>query len=103
MLMHQYYYKMREIPEEALQLRSEVTTKSSTRIGHDRQFFITMASRETTLQSTINVVKRIWNALPADAVATSNSSSFKRIVQQKEIYVHLAKSVEAVRQKELDT
>jgi hypothetical protein len=95
-----YYYEQREIPVEALVLRRAVE-RSSTRIGHDKKFNLPPISSETTLQSSVNVAKSIWNALPAETVSTPNPQQFKRLIQQPKTYQDLAKAVAAVRRKEL--
>uniref|UniRef100_A0A914CIA1 Uncharacterized protein n=1 Tax=Acrobeloides nanus TaxID=290746 RepID=A0A914CIA1_9BILA len=62
--MHHYHYELREIPADALVLKRGVVERHSIRIGHDRKYHIPKASFTTVLQSSINVMKRIWNALP---------------------------------------
>jgi hypothetical protein len=72
LLMHHYYYGQREIPAKKLMLRREAVERSSTRIGHDKKFHLPPISSEITLQSSVNVAKSIWNALPAETVSTPN-------------------------------
>uniref|UniRef100_A0A914D840 Uncharacterized protein n=1 Tax=Acrobeloides nanus TaxID=290746 RepID=A0A914D840_9BILA len=50
----------------------------------------------TVLQGSINVMKRIWNALPEELVAYPNPIAFKRLARKPEIYTTLVKSVEAI-------
>ena len=101
--MYQYHHELREIPADALVRKRDVVGRTSARTGHSRQYYISNATTTTALQGSINLMKRIWNALPEELVAHPNpiTITFKRLTRKPEIYTILIKSVEAVRRTEL--
>uniref|UniRef100_A0A914C3N3 Reverse transcriptase domain-containing protein n=1 Tax=Acrobeloides nanus TaxID=290746 RepID=A0A914C3N3_9BILA len=98
-LMFKYHYGMREIPSEAL--ARNTTRRFSARTGHELQYHLLNASSTTTLHSSANTMKRIWNAQPTTIATTRCPQAFRRLIQKQETYELLAKIVDVVRRTEI--
>jgi hypothetical protein len=88
-LLYHYVTGRKKMPENMITLQKD-NLRCSGRLCHGLELTMPHTQLEAVKSSSMNVARRLWNALPADVVKSENPAQFKKAVSSQEIYLRVA-------------
>uniref|UniRef100_A0A914DLW4 Transposase n=1 Tax=Acrobeloides nanus TaxID=290746 RepID=A0A914DLW4_9BILA len=99
--MHSYVMGRKSLPENTIVLKRSINSlRQSNRTGHALELTLPKTILESVNSSSLNIARKIWNALPPEVVALEHPGLFKQAVRSSTTYANLVsrsliRSVEA--------
>lgn len=90
-LIFKHVKERNQMPDNAIS-HVNPSLRRSSRTGNGLELAMPVTTLKTTLCSSLNVAKSIWNSLPKNVVELWDINKFKAIVRSPNLYAELARS-----------